>query len=369
MPPSQWTAAIVGALAGLAACLKPPFLPIAIAPEIYWIASRRSLRPLLKPETIAAMIVTALYAAHFVFVPATMRTAFFDDVMPLVVRGYHVYDAGFHVMFVRQWLLWLPPLLLLLLLLVRPRPQEIAWTFAPPLVLTTVISVAMFLAQGKGWMYQAIPAIAGGAVLLALLAAHVLPGTSTNRPARGPARWTSVAVGAALAAVIVASLAAIPRTTTRQLAELTHDALPKTIAADTAVGDPVLIVGTEVSAAYPLLTQLQRTPGSRFLFFFPISMLYDGVSGTAGAPFPYRGAAGAPMPPPEAQVWSDVRADMQARDPKLVLIDRRDPCSGCPPGFDMGDYLERTSFTSTALASYRRDGNVDGFDVYVKNAR
>jgi len=363
-PPSWRAAAAVGAVAGLAACLKPHFAIIALAPELYWLIARRRIGPLIGPETVAAAAAAGAYAAHFLFVP-TMRTAFFDDVVPLVARGYHVYDAGFHAIFVQQRLLWLPAAASPLLLLVRPRPREVAWSLAPPLVFMTVTSGLMYLVQGKGWMYHAIPAVTGAAVLLALLAVHFADGVIADRDVPWPFQWVAVAV----ALVLLASIAAIPWTTSRQLAELTRDPLANVIAANTMAGDRVLVVGTGVSPAYPLLTQLQRTPGSRFLFFFPIPMLYDGVSAAGDAPFPYRGAADVPMPAAEAEVWSDVRADVRSRSPKLVIIDRRERCPGCPPGFNIAAYLERTSFTATALASYHRAGNVDGFDVYLPNAR
>jgi len=48
-------------------------------------------------------------------------------------------------------------------------------------------------------------------------------------------------------------------------------------------GGAVLVWSTGVSAAYPALTQLDRKPGSRYLWMFPLPMLLDGPAHDAAS--------------------------------------------------------------------------------------
>jgi hypothetical protein len=131
-------------------------------------------------------------------------------------------------------------------------------------------------------------------------------------------------------------------------------------------GDPVLFLATSVATAYPIMTQLDRRPASRYLAIFAIPLLYHGVTASADAPFPYR-QAGAQVLNEERRLQAELRLDILESHPKLILVDGHRTCDWCPAGFGMHDYLTRTGFVADAMSGYRNAGTVGEFVMYLPN--
>jgi hypothetical protein len=363
-------AALAGVVAGIGACLKPHFVLVALAPEAYWVLSRRRLGALIAPETVGLTAAGVGYAAHFLVVPDAMRTAFFERWLGLVADGYRVYDVPFRAV-VRRADVWLPPMLAAAVLFVRPRRAGPAWDLARGLAVAALAGVVAYFAQHKGWPYHAIPAWTLLAAVAALATAELLP--SPVRPAvrlalvtsPGASRAVALAVAGALAAA--AGILALGSPVERQRdAIVASSAAARAVETYTDPDDPVLVLSSSVATAYPLLTQLGRRPGSRLLWLFPIPMFYSEIAASEGEAYPYRTGI---VPREEARILGLLRRDVARRRPPLVLIQARGPCFGCPRGFRMLDYLDRIGFIDTALADYRRLGATGDSEAFVRSDR
>ena len=66
--------------------LKPHFLLDAVAVEVALMLASRRWRTVLRPECVALAGVVTAYVAHWLFVPAAMREAFFCRWVPLILR-------------------------------------------------------------------------------------------------------------------------------------------------------------------------------------------------------------------------------------------------------------------------------------------
>jgi hypothetical protein len=367
---SAAAAVAAGVLAGVGASLKPHFVAIAIAPEVYFVLTRRRFAPLVAPETVGLVGAGLAYAAHFLVIPSAMRDAFFGRWLALTARGYHVYDRSPWVA-IPMLGYWAPPILAAGVFIGRRPRGAPAWDLARALAVATLVAVLVFFVQRKLWDYHAIPAQFLFGAVAALALAEGLP----SRSPRGEIamRWLGVragwsrtaARGAVAVLAVAAAVLACGAPVERNLAEILEtQPLARAIAAHSAPGDPVLIVVTSVQPTYPLLLQLGRRPGSRLLWFFPLPMLYADATARHGAAFPYR-VDPTTVPPEESRLRRELREDVAKWRPPLVLIDAGAWCLGCPLGFRVLEYLERTGVLEAALADYRRAGEVESFAVFL----
>lgn len=371
VPAPRAAAIAAGLVAGVAASIKPQLALIVAAPEIYWVVTRRTVRPILSPEVIAATAMAAAYLAHFVLIPE-VGEAWFGRWVPLLVSGFAAYNITLESIFLWHHAEWRPVAVAILPFVLRARPADLAWRFTRPLAAATFAAAAVYVLQHKGWPYHAVPLMVLAYVLLALVAAQLL--TPSGETARDPAltgvmpgRVINLALGTMVCLAIAGSLMAIDRSTEARVDRLTEDyPLARTVAAHTRENEPVLWITTSAQDPYPLLVQMKRTQASRAMFMFPVALLYHGAPGDPQRPFPYRGANGVPELPEETRFLNDLKDDVRNTRPKLILLDVGKPCLACPAGFSLHEYLERTGFITTALADYSRSGIVDHFAIYLR---
>ena len=360
-----------GLFGGVATAIKPHFLVVALAPELYWMVSQRRLRPLIATETLAAGAIGVAYLGYFLFWPE-VREAYFGRWAPLLMQGYGAYHAPYGLLIVLRHELWQVAALACLPVVLRGRSGDVAWRLAMPLAIATLGALALYFLQRKGWSYHAVPT----QVCAYLVAAQVLSQLVVPATDDAPQALTSIVSGrvvrASLAAIIVmsggAAVLLVEPTTQQHLAQISEDdPVARSIVHHTRPNEPVLMLATSAWEPYPLLAQLRRPQATRYLFTFPLPVLYYGVRARPDQPFPYRGANGDPPTPEEIQFRADLTADLASYRPKLVLMDVTRNCFACPDGFSVHEYFERTAFVSTEMQDYRRLGTEGRYMVYVRH--
>lgn len=359
-----------GLCAGIGACLKPYFLLIAFAPDAWWMLTRRAVRPVFRPEVLTFFFVGSAYAVSFLVAPEPMRAAMFGRWVPLIVSGYASYDKPMARIVLGEAASWLPATACGLILLTR-RSESAPWNLVKPVAVVALASAVSFFVQHKGWLYHAIPAQVSASVVVALLLGRLAisrPLLASVPSVRGLLAALGLTLTAALAIAItlVVSWTIHPKTAIRVTEHLERDPVARAIGQHTAPGDPVLVLATTVSLAYPLLTQIDRKPASRFFAMFPIPWFYYGVKGQPGQPFPYRTVEPG-IPNDERAFLSELQTDIRTTRPKVILVDRRPTCDWCPQGFGVYDYLSRTDFIARAMADYRDAGRVANYELYLIN--
>ena len=310
---ADWFAVLLGVQAGLGASLKPHFLVAAVAVEGVLVLTTRRWRSLVRPENVALAAVVAAYLAHWLFVPAAMREAFFGRWVPMICRGYHAYDATCHDM-LKDMLA--SPLLVaglvgvLAAAALRARTGTHLRHYFVALATLGAMGLLLVFVQHKGWGYQRIPCETAGALCLALLGSRMLD--------RGgifvSARWCLPLVilfGVLLAAWFIG------RKDSADIEPPDYLALRRIVERRTQPGDRVLVVATSVAPSSPMLLKTGRWPGSRYLHCFPIAMLYADVVPTADHPM-YRRAAEAPAE--ELRFLSELQEDVRKKKPRLLII-------------------------------------------------
>lgn len=359
----QTSAIASGVVAGIAASIKPQLALIVIAPEVYWLVTKRETRSLIRAEVLAAIAMAAIYIAYLLLWPG-QREAFFDVWVPLLVRGFAAFNGTYESIILWHFADWRPAAIAILPFLLRARSTDVAWRFARPLAVATVTAAAVYILQRKGWTYHALPITVLAYAVAGLLIAQILTPAVDVEPAPAlettiPARLLKAAAAGAIVLAIVGAMFVIgPETPANQDRLIANSAVAQRITAETQPGDAVLMLSTSAWDPYPILVQLGRRQASRALFAFPVSLLYFGSTAGPDQPSPY--------PADEARFLDDLKADVSNKQPPLVLIDTTKPCYGCPDGMALPAYFERTGFVASALAGYERSANVDRFEVYRK---
>jgi hypothetical protein len=307
----------LGILAGVGVALKPHFLLVVAAPELYWLIRKRTLR--LDAEVLALAGVQAAYALHFWLLPAAMRDAYFLRWTPLVWRGY---DA-FHVAPVE--LFRNAPILIgmtILALAVAVRVKQ--W----PLALFTAAGLALYFGQQKGWIYHLIPAWTGAFLILA----------SALERTRGAARDGARALLAG--GLMVAALWTLR---THTLVDAINDQVARDLEAHSTKSDSVALLSSAPWPGFPALVRTGRAPGTRYLWLFEVPMLER-----------------APSADEAARMISELREDLAKERPALVGI-AQGTCFACPPGVTLAERLR-----GLALDAYRPLGNAGPFAWFVR---
>lgn len=396
---SRTMAVAAGVAGGVGACIKPHFVVIALVPELSWLLARRRFRPFVKAEALAFAGTGFVYAAHFFLLPSTLQDTIFHRWLPLVTATYSGWALP-----VRTTIA-LPEIHLALtvafLPFVFPSLRRGAFgSMGLPLAAMTVVGVAAYMVARKGLAYHALPAYVA-AVLIAAIASCSI-GRST---VSALAAWLALAamvigyVGYTVAEqvdiipqamLVVFAALVIARAYVRigdYLGRLPHptmllpvhraiphllfvavvgamlwqwhkrgdvlpyagDGLAESIRSHSEEGDPVLVVTTSDSPTYPLLLQLNRRPGSRYLLAYPLlksmrtrpDLVPGGSSARPGSGGSFRD-----------EYLNELAADIATRRPPVIYVDAG-RCDGCPEHSSILGYLMSTGFVGRAMFGYR----------------
>lgn len=147
---------ITGITAGIGFCLKPQFLLFALFLEA-WTAKNAGLsygKFFLRPEFISCVATGFVYVLHFILLPSDIKSGLFGELMPMMLKGFSVYDAD------RPFFLegtWLPLTLFSLSALVTACLNLKNKWLALPFLLMLISSYLLILIQAKNWSYYGIP--------------------------------------------------------------------------------------------------------------------------------------------------------------------------------------------------------------------
>ena len=325
-------AAAVGLFAALGVLQKPHFLLVPVALELWLLATTR--RHPFRPETLALGFVGLGYVA----LALVFARPWFTDVLPLMLVAYGAYgsDAGTVLEAVGLTLL-LPFAALLLARRLFPRGRD---TTVAALAIAGAGATLAALAQGKGWPYHLLPALA----LLCAAAALAARGKTGRRDLFGTA-------------LLVVTLVALAGPTVRQVrsAERTAAdtaALARAIAGSAGERRTVTAFNTSPRLVHPAVRVAEaRWVGRAGNLHFVPAAVQAGASPEAVRIGRAQGLA--------------VLAALEAAPPDVVLVDERAHKLALPPGHDWLRWFGALApgRTEALLARYRDRGTVAGLRV------
>lgn len=355
-------AAVVGVLGAVGACFKPYFVVVALMIEaVQWAAARR-LGPLLKPDWIAFVLTGLAYGGHFFLLPGEITSEYFTRWAPLVVEGYSAYNQPWGVLLIRPGVAAALAGSLAGLVLAGRLSGALAWV-ARLFVVLSLVSFALYLFHHKGWSYQLIPSVFGGAMAAACgLDARL----HARRKALGETGGLTLAAARWIFAGSILATAVVVGAEVQKGYRLWPDpGVGEIVEQYSDEGDPVLVLTTDVGRVYPLLLQTERRAASRYIWTFPIALIHAGGppagADDEGYPYPSRESA----TPEERRILEELGEDIRENRPPLILMNDTEHPQGLPPGFALPGYFEAVGFLEREMDAYRYVDTAFEYRIYV----
>lgn len=344
-------AAACGLLFGIGICLKPYFLVVPIACELYWLwqsartksAEFSLFAVMTRPEMLATAGTMALYGIYFALMPQAAREIFFGEVLPLLLGGYSAFNVSGPFSMVNVY--WYPVLAFVVLSLViaaRCRPPRV---LAMPLVVSVVAGFALVELQRKGWTYHGISMLFSALILFMISLAHKLSARSARF------RFFALAI---VSALFVSASNIWMIDVHKKLSALTD--WQNQVAVYLKPGDSVLYLDTSDCPWYVYSADRNYFPGSRYLWFFNLPMWEYKRARAHSADDIAAVDAGV------QKIVDNVVADAAARKPAVVLCRLRN-CYAMKKDFDLLAYLKRYGIDRT-LTNYNERERINDFVVY-----
>lgn len=324
-------AILVGIAAGLGLALKPHFLLLAAAPEVYWLLRRGGLRRLVDPEILAVAGVHVAYGLHFLLVPSAMRDEYFHRWTPLVWSGYDAFHAttGYLLSYAADFI---AVVLVACAIAVFRRRADRRYL---PMAAMALAGLLLYLGQRKGWVYHLVPAWTGASLIFALALSELAARKGLLR---------DLAHATLLGGLVVASVWLVGARSSA--VESIDQQVTREIEAHSRAGDRVVLLSTAPWPVFPALVRSGRVPGTRYLWLFEIPMLYR------LDPESRREA--------DARIFSELLADLDQSRPQLIGV-VRGSCFACPPGMSLLDYFRGHGLTFSEYQSLPGEGLLEWF--------
>lgn len=352
---------LIGISAGIGILLKPHFVIILAATELYWYVTKRDLKLMLNIEFVSLSIVVALYLLHFLIIPTAMRTALFGEHLPSILSGYSAY--GYHR--ITSLVVCISPIILIIVVLFFFRRWDRAyWALINPLLVFTISAVVVYIIQRKGWIYHAYPALFGGILLLSLLGVKRYQSRSQGEPDvifkltpwLRPTNWDQ-RVGLMLLIVIYLATFVIGKSNEEYLG---YAKVREIIEDNSKENDKIIFISTSVLPASQILLQTNRKHGYRYFVAHPIAFAFKDYSNAEEV------IGDSPLMPEEVRRYIDrLEEDILKNQPPLIFVHTMKPCFACPSDFSLDMYLEAVGFFhSDPLTAYECLGEVEEWIVY-----
>ncbi|NNG14924.1 MAG: hypothetical protein HKM89_00495 [Gemmatimonadales bacterium] len=350
---------LVGGLAGFGFALKPQFVLLWVALEL-WLAASRRTAPRLRAENAWVVCVLAVYA-----VAALTLTPEYLDVVRQLGGPYLAFLRNSPIvtlLFGEGTRLPLVVLLAYLALLTRlPRPGLVTGLAIAVLGLLLVGTI-----QGKGWAYHFYPASATALILLGLMVATVTrPLTSLASRVYGVVSYGLVAAVFVSSVVVGAWRVLEPRGPNVEpfpefwaLADLVRDR---------AEAQPIMVLSYHMRSAWPLVPYAGADWSLRYPSLWILWVLYRDQF-TQPEPLVYRPSGTESSL--ERSFKDAVLSDLEREEPRLIVVlgSARDASGNDARRLDYLAYFSREPRFARQFAFYRYVATLGQHDVYERVA-
>lgn len=327
-------AVFAGITCGFVCFVKPYFIAIVFAGELYWflnalLRKRRENYLFIEAQEVVSLIAVGTVCPLLSCLIPNINV-YYDRIIPMVVKGYQAFDVSKAALFSFESIhgelvgnrICVIAFLVLGTLLIRTT------SLLAPLLVWTISGLAIYALQGKGWAYHSVPLVAGyyltASVTIAMLAVYLLRGLSRlNKSVDywNPKLFKTINSNLIYSQVATTTFLFYGVLSVPFAAFLIHNSstsakvfpvLDEVIARETQPPDRVMILTTNFSAAFPVVFQLNRRQAARYLWCFNVPMIEMLRKG------------------PDAAKWdaehktflNEVAEDIRESKPKLIALDK-----------------------------------------------
>lgn len=356
-------AVMLGVLAGIGLCIKPHYLIISAAVELFWLITRRDARRLLRPEVIACGVFGLAYAAHFFLVPDML--ARYMEILRFVSQGgYRAYGDHQPLDLVFRQLSLV--ILGLMPFAIQREPDTPALDLTRALGILILSSVLTYELQGRGLWYHLVPGVFGAVQLVGIevMRRSDLGLSGLRQPPSADSAMKLANTAGVVAACVLLVGAFLWRSkltpaTIGTLRQVYSDPdIAEVITANSQEGDRIFVASTSL-ALYGTAIQTGRdiTP------YIGADVVYMSLFGVEEPTEAYRPEYA--VHPEVSQYLAQIGQDIAAYEPSLIILDDHEGRIGLPKTFSLADFLQSRGFVAQHITpAYIQAGRQAGFIFY-----
>jgi hypothetical protein len=356
--PTRWTSIAIGLVAGLGLAMKPHYLAIPAAVEIYLLVRRGWRTTFSDPIPWA---IGAVAAAHLVSM-YTIFSAYGRFVMPLAIESYEpIGDAGWRQVLTSD--VMAPTLIALLIF--GAFAVFLTRTLAARVLVAFGIGAALSgIGQAKGWPYHVLPALS----IAILLATFTLSQTVDRYlPISRSLHRLPVAVISATLMVLLYFQAALytpPFYKQRQYADSIGGVL-RHIVEQNAPHRTIMTLSPGIYPFWPMLNYIHGRMTMRFLTMWVVQGVYADCED-----FPALYNAPDTMGDTEKFVFDSVSEDFARNQPDLLIVDNIPGMPRCQGKvFDYLEYFQQNKTFSEGFEDYEHLMDFDRYRIFRKKKK
>jgi hypothetical protein len=355
---SRRTGVAIGLVAGVAFALKPYFLAIPAAVELYLLI-RRGWRPTFRDEIPWSILAVAII--HLVLM-YTVFSAYGLFVMPLAIEAYSpIGDAGWWEILTGD--VMAPTLIALLIF--GAFAIFLTRTLAARVVVAFGIGAAISaIAQAKGWPYHLLPALSIAILLAALTISQTV---DRYLPISRSSHRLPVAVISATLMVLLyfhAALYTPPFFKQRQYEDSVGGIL-RHIVEQNAPHRTILTLSPGIYPFWPMLNYVHGRMTMRFLTMWVLQGVYATCED-----FPALYNPPDTMSDVEKFVYDAVSQDFAKGKPDLLIVDTIPGMPRCQGKiFDYLEYFRQNKVFDDAFSHYEHLMDFDRYQIYRRKKR
>jgi hypothetical protein len=353
--PRRRSAVAIGVVAGVAFALKPYFLAIPAAVELYLLIRRGWRTALADPIPWAVLIVAAV---HLVLI-YTVFSAYGRFVMPLAIEAYSpIGDAGWWQILTGN--VMAPTLLALVIF--GALAVFLTHTLAARVLLAFGIGAAISaIAQAKGWPYHLLPALSVAILLAALTISQTV---DRYLPISRSGHRLPVAVISATLMVLLYFQAALynPPFLKQRQYEDSSGGILRHIVEQNAPQRTIMALSPGIYPFWPMLNYIHGRMTMRLLTMWVLQGVYSSCED-----FPALYNAPDEMTDTEKFVFDSVSQDFAHGKPDLLIIDTVPGMPRCQGKvFDYLEYFQQNKVFADAFTHYEHLMDFDRYRIYRK---
>lgn len=352
-PPDHATSVLATLVLGIGFCLKPHFVLVPAAVELYLLARRGWRASLADPAPWTILATGLLYLA------AVWRITpeYITRILPLAFGHYTEFEGSTFGSLLRGD--QVPTLVIggvaLALLSMRPGGSKSLGLLGAFVLAATLSGVI----QAKGWDYHFLAARSGLLLWLVALVAAQLDSVL-------PPRRAALVAGAALLGFMLLDGRLAPPFKLQSDYAGTPAGRMEALVRREGADRPVMWLTTSIYPHFPALVHAGVPLASHYMSMWLLPALYEHAAVGPDNQFVYRKPE--EMSADERALYDHVAADLVRWQPGLVIVTRSSDDPGFRGhGFDYLAYFRRNPDFASAFASYRQVEQVEGWTIYKRD--
>ncbi len=318
---TKWESILSGTIGGLAVLLDPFFLVVPVAIEFALLTYFMRFSVRLCSPLSSLILSSSIAGSIIVFGNQAMWSNYSSYILPLLIADRQSFDMRLYgLMSCPDSRVFIYEMLLSSLFVLAMRNKN---SLIAPLVILSWLGFAYFIAECKGYFYQAVPMFWTASLVLTICGATLLKDLRRWSRRWKLLNWRLVPVVSVLTAIATCGFLYLEKTAET----MAHTArksivssgylevpdLTEAVTRESVRFERLLVLNNNVAPAYPAMTFQERTPGSRIMwsFFIPIlNRMNESLT----------------IPPAETARLSKfyfniLKEDLEKNPPELVLVE------------------------------------------------